>query len=896
MADDISFSAELDTGNFDAGMMVITGALLEVGSIAVDALFAAGAAVADFVGDSFAGAIEAEQGFARLTAQIEAQGDSAAVTAGQAAILADEYKHLAGGSDDAVIAAEAVLLKFNAIGSDIFPTAIEQSANLAALMGTDLASASQLLGLALDDPTASLTRLDKATGAFTEAEQLQIKAMAEAGDVAGAQALILANLEEAIGGTAETLALTTAGQWAIFQESIADAGESIAAALLPALSGLLAMLMPLIPVMEEVATAFGLFFEILMSGDVGGAFDVLGEFDSVRAVFQGLGIDVYALGTTFQGIYDWVIANIPLVQATFTTVFTAIQGVFAVLSDFVTVTLMPAIASIWEQSGVQLPTAQATFEAVMNGIVVATQLVSDFITNILVPVLTSAVDWVVANWPAIQAKIEEVWAVVQPILQATADFIIGTVIPTFAQAVDWVVANWPTIQANIEAVMAAVQTVINTVMNEVVPFVLEMFGQIKSWVDTNWPLIQATIETIINNISTSIHSVIDPLVAFWIANHETIQAVATAIWENMKLSISTAITAIGGIITVTMQLITGDWTGAWTTIQTTLTTIWANMQEMASNSMTAISAVVTDLLAALKVWWDAKWIEIQNSVTTILASILTTISTTVANMVTAFTSIDWLGIGAGIITSIQTGITNLAGSLAQSAADAAYAAYQAMLSALGMGSPSTLFVEAGENTMDSMGAGMTDATGGAMVAANDAAMSISDAFIDPFTLAMMMAAEMQQDVFQTMGVAQETFVTTSYDMGLAAGQAYVDPFTMAMMMAVDMQASAISDMTDMQYDFVQTSSDLGAAAGQAYIDPFTQAMMMAAEMQSAAMAPVAGPTNDLIAPVTTTRPPVGGTSTISTTDARTYNLNASTSHSMQTVSSEFSTMQTLAGL
>lgn len=773
-------SAVTDAGRgIDVAGEIMTGALRAIGEAALNMAMAAGGALVDFFSDSFAGALEAEQGIARLTAQIEAQGPAAAVTADQALALADEYKHLAGGSDDAVIAAEAVLLKFNAIGSEAFPLAIEQSANLAALMGTDLASASQLLGLALDDPTSSLTRLDKATGAFTEAEKEQIKAMAEAGDVAGAQALILANLEEAIGGTAETLGATTAGQWAIFQETLADAGESIMTALLPALNGLLASLMPLVPIVEQVAAGIGAFFEMILGGgDVGTAFDNLAGA-MYRAFGPEVGLIVMQIGDTLTGVYDWVVANLPLMQATFETVFAAVQGV-----------------------------------------------------------LTTTVDWVVANWPQIQAKIEEMWAVVQPILQAAADFIIGTVIPAFAQAVDWVVANWPTIQANIEAVMTAVQAVINVVMNQVVPFVLEMFGQIKAWVDTNWPLIQATIETIINNISTSIHAVIDPLVAFWIANHETIMAVASAIWENMKLSISTAITAIGAIITITMQLITGDWTGAWTTIQTTLTTIWANMEAMAANSIAAIYAVVSDVLASLKTWWDAKWTEIQNSVTTILASILVTISTTVANIVTAFTSIDWLGVGASIIQGIQQGITNLAGSLAQSAADAAYAAYQAMLDALGIGSPSRLFAGVGKNVIESMGDSMTDATPTAMDAARTAAQLISSAYIDPFTQAMMQMAGMQDDL-------------------------------------------------------ISQSASAGQAAGAAYIDPFTQAMMQAAAMQQSIAAPLVGYD---VAPVSTTGASDVRNTTYSTTDSRSYNLNATTDRQMQTVQSEFSTMQTLAGL
>ncbi len=123
-----------------AGKNVLADTLATLGkvavsaaSVAVDALVQAGLAIKDFAVDLFKGAIEAVKGLDELNATIENLGDAAPITAERALELADQFKNLAGGSDDAVLAAEKVLLRFDQIGGDAFRAVPEQSADLAAV-------------------------------------------------------------------------------------------------------------------------------------------------------------------------------------------------------------------------------------------------------------------------------------------------------------------------------------------------------------------------------------------------------------------------------------------------------------------------------------------------------------------------------------------------------------------------------------------------------------------------------------------------------------------------------------------------------------------------------------------------------------------------------------------
>jgi phage-related protein len=246
-------------GNVSGGVAsafdeIITGALRRVGEFAIETLASMGQAVIEFGKDAFEGALEAEEGIARLTGAIRRAGDDSPVTEERALELADAYKELAGGSDDAVIAAQAVLLKFQSINEDAFEPALNTTLDLAAIMGIDAAAAAEQLGRALEDPERA-TRLLKAAGVvLTDQEKEQIKAWTESGDAASAQAFILDKLSKASAGAAADLANTTGGQLAIFQESIADAGETIATAFLPILQRLFNdYLKPLLPVIEKLA-------------------------------------------------------------------------------------------------------------------------------------------------------------------------------------------------------------------------------------------------------------------------------------------------------------------------------------------------------------------------------------------------------------------------------------------------------------------------------------------------------------------------------------------------------------------------------------------------------------------------------------------------------------------
>jgi hypothetical protein len=166
----------------------------------------------------------------KLAAVMQATGGSAGVTADQINDYASELQSLTNFEGDATVGAAAMMTRFENIKGDMFLSTLDASADLAAVMGGDLVSATNLFGKAMDNPTEGLSKLKKAGIAFTEAEEQQIKSLQESGDLIGAQGMILDKVQSKFGGAAKAMA----DPWTIAKNGIGDVSEMIGSLLAPA--------------------------------------------------------------------------------------------------------------------------------------------------------------------------------------------------------------------------------------------------------------------------------------------------------------------------------------------------------------------------------------------------------------------------------------------------------------------------------------------------------------------------------------------------------------------------------------------------------------------------------------------------------------------------------------
>lgn len=529
---DFADGADEAGGSFDAASEIIIGGLRRIGEIAVDSLMSAGSAFLNFAADSFSGAMEAEQGMARLNAQIKSQGDSAAVTAEQAGELADQYKHLAGGSDDAILSAEAVLLKFNQISGEAFPQTIKVSADLAALMKTDVASAAQTLGFALETGGDGLARIAKQTGAFTDEELKNIKAMQDAGDIAGAQNAILTNLEEAIGGTAEALANTTAGQWAIFQETISDTGEGIAAKFLPTLLSLAQNVLPIVTgAVSSFADSVGGIITLLSTGDfTGGIFGLSEDDPYIGALFtlRESALKLYAVAqqvfTETPAIIDSAKA---VIGAAFDDLVARAQPVIMASENLAATfeSSMPAIQGAVEHA---LTFVQNLWETVFPSIAATTDNTLNQIMTLTANILNAIAAYWDENGATILAQATFFIESTLAVIGGTLALISGVVSATLSIINgDWDAAG-AALTSSTDAFMNAILSIVGTDLESFKATWSEVFTLAKTIIDTQMAAAAAAFSNAVEAIRVAaapvesfINKLLDSFKSFynWLATH-----------------------------------------------------------------------------------------------------------------------------------------------------------------------------------------------------------------------------------------------------------------------------------------------------------------------------------------------------------------------------------------
>lgn len=182
-----------------------------------------------------------ELAVSRINGLLRATGNSAKIATDDLVEMANVLSRVTNFTDDDILAAQGALLSFDKLGGMDLERIVRLSTDLAAALGQDVAGSAEALGKAMQDPAGGLMTLNRSLRLFTDEEKKAVEAMADAGDVAGAQEAILARLESRISGVAEEMRNTNVGaviqaqkEWDNLNETL---GGVIAQGLEPTASG-----------------------------------------------------------------------------------------------------------------------------------------------------------------------------------------------------------------------------------------------------------------------------------------------------------------------------------------------------------------------------------------------------------------------------------------------------------------------------------------------------------------------------------------------------------------------------------------------------------------------------------------------------------------------------------
>jgi len=457
--DGVGNKAKTAGKGFDALSSIATGAFQAIGSAAVSLASAGFAKITDFIAGSIEEAASFQSVFAQTEAVVKSTGEAAGLTADQMADMADALSAASGMSlfsDDAILGAQNVLATFTQIRGENFGGATQAIIDMSQALGTDLQSSAMQVGKALNDPLAGITALSRAGVQFTDAQKEQIKAMVEAGDVAGAQRIILGELATQFGGSALAAVDTFAGRQIILQEKLANVQQTLGNSLLPVIERFASFATTtLVPAVESMVIAF--------TGFIDGT-----DWDGIIASLSGVST---ALGNVISGT-DWQ-GGMSQMESGFATLAYIVDPVTLALQNLA-MTAMPIFASM--ASAIMATLASPAIQASIQG----TIDVFTMLGQILMQVVGIAIDGMRHELEALYTVFTIIWPYISmmmqgwtALMQPLQTLVIG-VLTAISQALRGDFAG------AFDTVRTAVLTFVTTVNTAVMGMVASVVGTLQS--------------------------------------------------------------------------------------------------------------------------------------------------------------------------------------------------------------------------------------------------------------------------------------------------------------------------------------------------------------------------------------------------------------------------------
>src|SRR6266568_3237512 len=345
------------------------------------------------IGGVFTESMDAQAGLAQTNQVLASTHGIAGVTANAVLDLATQYSHLTKFSDDTVQASENMLLTFTNIGKNVFPQATKTVLDMSQALGQDTKNSAIQLGKALNDPIAGVTALQRVGVTFSQTQKDQIKSFMDTNNIAGAQGIILKELQKEFGGSAVAAGKTFGGQLAILQQNLDDVKQSIGDALMPILTQLLGHIMPLI-------TAFGSW---VASGHA--VSDMIAAFNANAHILIPIlvGIGAVLLGGLIAAVWS-LAAGVIAATWPFIAIGAAIAGVTAIFMHFYQTnagfkTFIDAVVNGLKQA--------ASF--VMANFIPAMQMIGAFLKNNVLPILQQVGSFLVSTFAPVWKQLVSVW-------------------------------------------------------------------------------------------------------------------------------------------------------------------------------------------------------------------------------------------------------------------------------------------------------------------------------------------------------------------------------------------------------------------------------------------------------------------------------------------------------
>lgn len=566
---------------------------------------------------------DAAAGTAQLAAGIESTGNAANLSVDGLNSLASEIQNYSGQTDDSIVKSEQLLQTFTNIkntGPDkIFDMATKASADMAAKFGGDASSQAVVLGKALNDPVKGITALTRVGVTFTDEQKKTIDAMVKTGDVAGAQKVILGELNTEFGGAAKAAGQSFPGQLQRAHRAFEDLSQGIVQGFLPvmgpALEGVIKILQKITPAISEVsqnvadkAAAIG--------GAIGAVFSLFKTGDFTGSIGKALGVEEDSkIVDIILTIRDGVITGFNGIKGAFELLKTGdftggIGKALGIEEDSPVVGVILSIRDgvIGAFGGIKSALSGIDFGAIFGGLVSTIgPLIPQFIS------LWSSISPVQTIFQAIQPMLPQILSVfgqLASVIGGALSTALTTLMPAFAQLQGVFVSLFSQVLATVLPVVVQLVTMLGKTFSDLLPILLPIITTVVSLAATLIsqlaPIFMQLVSTVLPMVVTifgALLSVIGPVIqiiaGLLIPIIQMLMPVVVVVFGAIANIITSVMQIIMGIIEVVTGIITGNWSMVWDGILNIFSGIWNTIVALVTGVLAIIGSVVMSGLNGL---------------------------------------------------------------------------------------------------------------------------------------------------------------------------------------------------------------------------------------------------------------------------------------------------------
>jgi len=271
-------------------------------------------------------------------------------------------------------------------------------------------------------------------------------------------------------------------------------------------------------------------------------------WDNLKRSMGAAGQQIMAeLIPIFQTMMDWVIENMPMIQAVFQTVFDVIKVIFDTFGGIIQATIEKITAFKDNNS--------ETFTNIRDTIV-------EIMTNV---------------WE----KIKEVWDFIVTFWEENGQAILENAKTIFDEI-------WQTISTALESI----QEIFNEIMSWVVPFVKEKLDELFKFWDENGEQIMQAVQNMYEFIRQAFQLIVD-----------AVMPIVKYLWSQIEVIINTSIGVIMGIVKIFTGLFTGDFSKMKEGALEIFGALWDGVKGLVSNAWGMLSGAFSTLWGKISGWF-----------------------------------------------------------------------------------------------------------------------------------------------------------------------------------------------------------------------------------------------------------------------------------------------------